>query len=77
MYWQRRVYLLRNRDPAFVLTIGIGFAQGENKALLAALIGSFEFKLLPSTSIKPEVVFGITARIIGGPPVATSIVEGW
>ena len=59
------------------LTIIIGFALGENKALLAALVGSFEFKLLPGASTMPDVVFAITAQIVGGPPVTTSIVEGW
>lgn len=54
-----------------------GFAQAENKALLATLIGSFEFKAIPGSPENPDIVFGIAARIIGGPQVTASIVEGW
>ncbi|KAH7317705.1 cytochrome P450 [Rhexocercosporidium sp. MPI-PUGE-AT-0058] len=58
--------------------IGRGFAIGENKAILAALVGSFDFKPVPGTDPDDiDVLFGITARIIGGYDVQTTVVEGW
>lgn len=55
-----------------------GFAIGENKALLAALIGSFDFKPVPGTNYEDiNILFGITARIIGGYDVQTTVVDGW
>ncbi|KAH6688251.1 cytochrome P450 [Leptodontidium sp. MPI-SDFR-AT-0119] len=58
--------------------IGRGFAIGENKAILAALVGSFDFKPVPGTDPDDiDVLFGITARIIRGYDVQTTAVEGW
>jgi len=55
-----------------------GFAIGENKAILAALIGSFDFKPVPGTIPDAiNILWGITARIIGGYDVQTTVVEGW
>lgn len=55
-----------------------GFAIGENKAILAALVGSFDFKPVPGTDPDDiDVLFGITARIIRGYDVQTTAVEGW
>lgn len=55
-----------------------GFAIGENKAILAALVGSFGFKPVPGTNPDAiDILFGITARIIGGYDVQTTVVEGW
>jgi len=57
--------------------IGRGFAIGENKAILAALIGSFDFKPVPGTIPDAiNILWGITARIIGGYDVQTTVVEG-
>ena len=54
----------------------VGFAIGENKALLAALIGTFDFK--PAEGAEEiDILWGITARIIGGLDVQTAVVDGW
>jgi hypothetical protein len=55
----------------------IGFAQGENKALLAALIGSFDFKPVGGQPKEIDVVFAVTAKIMGGLRVEATVVEGW
>ncbi|KAK0112065.1 hypothetical protein ONS96_001326 [Cadophora gregata f. sp. sojae] len=58
--------------------IGRGFAIGENKVILAALIGSFDFKPVPGTNPDAiNILWGITVRIIGGYDVQTTVVEGW
>lgn len=58
--------------------IGRGFAIGENKAILAALIGSFDFKPVPGTDPDDiNILWRITARIIGGYDVQTTVLEGW
>lgn len=56
---------------------GTGFAQGENKALLAALIGSFDFKPAAGQPRDLEIVFAVTAKIMGGLKVEATVVEGW
>ncbi|KAI1005687.1 hypothetical protein K3495_g2529 [Podosphaera aphanis] len=56
--------------------IGKGLAQGENKAVLAALIGRFEFS--PMEDEKPlSILWAITARIVGGCKVNVKVIEGW
>ncbi|KAL2065692.1 hypothetical protein VTL71DRAFT_3362 [Oculimacula yallundae] len=58
--------------------IGRGFAIGENKAILAALVGSFDFKPVPGTNPDDiNILFAITARIVGGYDVQTTAVDGW
>ncbi len=60
------------------MLISAGFAIGENKAILAALIGSFDFKPVPGTDPDDiSILWRITARIIGGYDVQTTVVEGW
>lgn len=75
MYWERYVLppLLGNRWKL----IGEGFAIGENKAILAALIGSFEFKPVGGKTQDIDIMYGITARIIGGLKVEVTVVDGW
>lgn len=55
----------------------LGFAIGENKALLAALFGSFEFKPVGGEHGDLEIVWGVTARIVGGLNIEATIVDGW
>jgi hypothetical protein len=57
--------------------IGIGFAIGENKAVLAALIGSFDFKPVGGTMKDIDIMYGITARIVGGLNVEVTVLDGW
>ncbi|PMD54166.1 cytochrome P450 [Hyaloscypha bicolor E] len=57
--------------------IGKGFAIGENKAILAALIGSFDFKPVGGKTQDLEIMYGLTVRIIGGLPVEVTAVDGW
>jgi hypothetical protein len=59
------------------MLIGEGFAIGENKAILAALIGSFDFKPVGGKTLDIDILYGITARIIGGLKVEVTIVDGW
>jgi hypothetical protein len=54
-----------------------GFAIGENKAILAALIGSFDFKPVGGKTQDLEIMYGLTVRIIGGLPVEVTAVDGW
>ena len=54
-----------------------GFAIAENKALLAALVGSFELKSLVDEAVEPEILWGITAKLMDGLSVETKVVEGW
>ena len=54
-----------------------GFAIGENKAILAALIGSFDFKPVGGKMHDIDIMYGITARIIGGPKVEVTALDGW
>ena len=53
------------------------FAVAESKALIAALIGRYEFKSIQDENIFPEVVWGITAKVLGGLDVEVKEVEGW
>jgi hypothetical protein len=55
----------------------VGFAIGENKAVLAALIGSFDFKPVGGKAQDIKVMYGITARIVGGLNVEVTVVDGW
>lgn len=57
--------------------VSTGFAIAENKALLSALIGSLDFKAAPGSPENPKIIFTITSRIVGGPQVTASIVDGW
>lgn len=57
--------------------IGRGFALAENKSLLAQLIGSFEIKPPRGETEDLDISWGITARMVGGLPVKTTVVEGW
>ena len=54
----------------------IAFAQAEHKALIAALIGTFEFKQVGNLHVDPVTVFGITGKILGL-EVETKLVAGW
>lgn len=54
----------------------VEFAQAEHKALLAALIGAFEFKQIGSLNGKPVDVIGVTGKILGL-DVEMRVVEGW
>lgn len=54
-----------------------GFAVGENKAILAALIGSFDFKPVGGETQPIQVMYGITARLVGGLKVEVTVVDGW
>lgn len=57
--------------------IGKSFAIGENKAVLAALIGSFDFKPVNDKTHDVKILYGITARIIGGFNVQVTSIDGW
>ncbi|KUJ07418.1 cytochrome P450 [Mollisia scopiformis] len=57
--------------------IGRGFAIAENKALLAQLIGSFDIKPPHGETEDLDISWGITARIVGGLHMKTSVLEGW
>ncbi|KAE8442148.1 hypothetical protein EG329_003799 [Mollisiaceae sp. DMI_Dod_QoI] len=57
--------------------IGRGFAIAENKALLAQLIGSFDIKPSHGEKADINIAWGITARMVGGLHLKTTIVEGW
>jgi hypothetical protein len=65
--------------PVEVLEVDwdIGIAIGENKAVLAALIGSFDFKPVGGKMQDIEIIYVITARIVGGLPVGVTAVNGW
>lgn len=56
---------------------GVGFAIGENKAVLAALVGSFGFKPVGGKMQDIEIMYGITARIVGGFNVEVTALDGW
>ena len=56
---------------------GEGFAIGENKAILAALIGSFDFQPVGGKTQDIEVMYGITARIVGGLKVQVTVIDDW
>lgn len=55
----------------------LGFAIGENKALLATLIGSFDIKPVGGKHADIEMVWGVTARMVGGLNVEVTVIEGW
>lgn len=56
--------------------IGQQFAKAEFAAMLAAVVGRFEFELEdPNRDVK--ILAGLTARPEGGLPVKMRIVEGW
>ncbi|PMD46560.1 cytochrome P450 [Hyaloscypha variabilis F] len=57
--------------------IGKGFAIGENKAILAALIGSFDFKPVGGKEQKVDIMYGVTARIVGGLKVDVTLLDDW
>jgi hypothetical protein len=69
-----KVFYRRLKNP--ILTRE-GFAIGENKAILAALIGSFDFKPVGGKTQEIDIVYGVTARLVGGLPVEVTVVEGW
>lgn len=51
--------------------------MGENKALMATLIGSFDFKPVGGRHSDTEILWGVTARIAGGVDVEATILDGW
>jgi len=53
-----------------------GFALGELKALLAGLIGAFEFTQAEKKHVEPKTVYGVTGKILGL-KVEARVVEGW
>lgn len=59
-----------------LLTFTSGFAQAESKAILAALIGSFEFKQAGGKHVEPRIAFLITSKILNL-EVETTTLEGW
>lgn len=59
------------------MLISAGFAIGENKAILAALIGSFDFKPVGGKQQDIDILYGITARIVGGLKVEVTALDGW
>jgi len=57
--------------------IGKNFAIQENKAIMAALVGSFQLDLVGGDDGKIDISYGITARILGNIDVKMAILDGW
>jgi hypothetical protein len=71
-----KVSSLRIHGDCLILT-SVGFAIGENKAILAALIGSFDFKPVGGKEQKVDIMYGVTARIVGGLKVDVTLLDDW
>lgn len=50
--------------------------MAEFRALIAALVGTFEFKQLNSKHVEPQTVYGVTGKMLGL-KVEARVIEGW